>query len=136
MRQCFHLLLVDLYLAFTVVRTIHPIVKRVHLPALDKLYERQLHVTLFENKPLTNQSTEREIDAEYLSFILVVLSSGLFIYDLFWIFRTNIMITVVKLFDVSIKLIFPQDLIENELFTINKFAMLGLGMLTTILYRK
>jgi len=39
------------------------------------------------------------------------------------------MITVAKSFDAPIKLIFPQDLIENGIFTANKFAMLGLGML-------
>ena len=38
------------------------------------------------------------------------------------------MITVAKSFDAPIKLIFPQDLIENGLFAANKFAMLGLGM--------
>jgi minor histocompatibility antigen H13 len=37
------------------------------------------------------------------------------------------MITVAKSFDAPIKLIFPQDLIENGIFTANKFAMLGLG---------
>lgn len=38
-----------------------------------------------------------------------------------------VMITVAKSFDAPIKLIFPQDLIENGLFNANKFAMLGLG---------
>lgn len=37
------------------------------------------------------------------------------------------MITVAKSFDAPIKLIFPQDLIENGIFAANKFAMLGLG---------
>jgi minor histocompatibility antigen H13 len=39
------------------------------------------------------------------------------------------MITVAKSFDAPIKLIFPQDLIENGIFAANKFAMLGLGRL-------
>ncbi|CAF0956450.1 unnamed protein product [Adineta ricciae] len=56
-----------------------------------------------------------------------VLLGGLFIYDIFWVFGTNVMITVAKSFDAPIKLIFPQDLIENGIFTANKFAMLGLG---------
>ncbi len=34
------------------------------------------------------------------------------------------MITVAKSFDAPIKLIFPQDLLENGIFTANKFAML------------
>ncbi len=75
----------------------------------------------------------------------VVLLSGLFIYDIFWVFGTNgkslffliysnyflcvilVMITVAKSFDAPIKLLFPQDLIENGLLAANKFAMLGLG---------
>ncbi|CAF3193812.1 unnamed protein product [Rotaria sp. Silwood2] len=56
-----------------------------------------------------------------------ILLGGLFIYDIFWVFGTNVMITVAKSFDAPIKLIFPQDLIENGLFAANKFAMLGLG---------
>jgi len=56
-----------------------------------------------------------------------VLLGGLFIYDIFWVFGTNVMITVAKSFDAPIKLIFPQDLIENGIFAANKFAMLGLG---------
>ena len=45
------------------------------------------------------------------------------------------MITVAKSFDAPIKLLFPQDLIENGLFAANKFAMLGLGMFTQEIYR-
>ncbi|CAF2079931.1 unnamed protein product [Rotaria magnacalcarata] len=57
----------------------------------------------------------------------VVLLSGLFVYDIFWVFGTNVMVTVAKSFDAPIKLLFPLDLIENGLFAANKFAMLGLG---------
>ncbi|CAF1080790.1 unnamed protein product [Adineta steineri] len=57
----------------------------------------------------------------------IVLLSGLFVYDIFWVFGTNVMITVAKSFDAPIKLLFPQDLIENGLLAANKFAMLGLG---------
>ncbi|CAF1471890.1 unnamed protein product [Rotaria magnacalcarata] len=56
-----------------------------------------------------------------------VLLGGLFIYDIFWVFGTNVMITVAKSFDAPIKLIFPQDLLESGIFAANKFAMLGLG---------
>lgn len=38
-----------------------------------------------------------------------------------------VMVTVAKSFDAPIKLLFPQDLLENGLFGANKFAMLGLG---------
>jgi len=36
----------------------------------------------------------------------VVLLSGLFVYDIFWVFGTNVMITVAKSFDAPIKLLF------------------------------
>lgn len=42
------------------------------------------------------------------------------------------MITVAKSFDAPIKLLFPQDLIENGLLAANKFAMLGLGKFNSI----
>lgn len=39
-----------------------------------------------------------------------------------------VMVTVAKSFDAPIKLLFPQDLIENGILSANKFAMLGLGL--------
>jgi len=55
-----------------------------------------------------------------------ILLGGLFFYDVFWVFATDVMVTVAKSFEAPIKLIFPQDLLENGLFASN-FAMLGLG---------
>ncbi|XP_067625041.1 minor histocompatibility antigen H13 [Eurosta solidaginis] len=55
-----------------------------------------------------------------------ILLSGLFIYDIFWVFGTNVMVTVAKSFEAPIKLVFPQDLPTNGLSGTN-FAMLGLG---------
>ncbi|XP_055919369.1 minor histocompatibility antigen H13 [Eupeodes corollae] len=55
-----------------------------------------------------------------------ILLSGLFLYDIFWVFGTNVMVTVAKSFEAPIKLVFPQDLITNGLSASN-FAMLGLG---------
>jgi len=55
-----------------------------------------------------------------------ILLSGLFIYDIFWVFGTNVMVTVAKSFEAPIKLVFPQDLLVNGLSASN-FAMLGLG---------
>lgn len=55
-----------------------------------------------------------------------ILLGGLFFYDIFWVFATNVMVSVAKSFDAPIKLIFPQDLIENG-FSAEKFALLGLG---------
>lgn len=56
----------------------------------------------------------------------LILLSGLFVYDVFWVFGTNVMVTVAKSFDAPIKLVFPQDLLSNGLNASN-FAMLGLG---------
>jgi len=55
-----------------------------------------------------------------------ILLSGLFIYDIFWVFGTDVMVTVAKSFEAPIKLVFPQDLLTNGLSASN-FAMLGLG---------
>ncbi|RXG68142.1 Minor histocompatibility antigen H13 [Armadillidium vulgare] len=55
-----------------------------------------------------------------------LLLAGLFLYDIFWVFGTDVMVTVAKSFDAPIKLVFPQDLLERGLEADN-FAMLGLG---------
>nr|CAI5837416.1 unnamed protein product [Callosobruchus analis] len=55
-----------------------------------------------------------------------ILLSGLFFYDIFWVFGTDVMVTVAKSFEAPIKLVFPQDLLQNGLAA-NNFAMLGLG---------
>ena len=38
----------------------------------------------------------------------VILLSGLFFYDIFWVFCTPVMVTVAKAFDAPIKLLFPR----------------------------
>ncbi|KAJ8360823.1 hypothetical protein SKAU_G00173480 [Synaphobranchus kaupii] len=55
-----------------------------------------------------------------------ILLAGLFVYDVFWVFGTNVMVTVAKSFEAPVKLVFPQDLMERGLDGSN-FAMLGLG---------
>ena len=45
----------------------------------------------------------------------------------FQVFGTEVMVTVAKSFDAPIKLVFPQDLLENGPLAANNFAMLGLG---------
>ncbi|XP_073953202.1 minor histocompatibility antigen H13 [Choristoneura fumiferana] len=55
-----------------------------------------------------------------------ILLCGLFLYDVFWVFGTNVMVTVARSFEAPIKLVFPQDLLVNGLSASN-FAMLGLG---------
>uniref|UniRef100_A0A1A9VQV5 Uncharacterized protein n=1 Tax=Glossina austeni TaxID=7395 RepID=A0A1A9VQV5_GLOAU len=55
-----------------------------------------------------------------------ILLSGLFFYDIFWVFGTNVMVTVAKSFEAPIKLVFLQDWITDGINGAN-FAMLGLG---------
>jgi len=50
----------------------------------------------------------------------VILLSALFFYDIFWVFGTDVMVTVAKNFDAPIKLLFPRVSMPNP-------AMLGLG---------
>ncbi|XP_050032088.1 minor histocompatibility antigen H13 [Dermacentor andersoni] len=54
------------------------------------------------------------------------LLGGLFVYDIFWVFGTDVMVTVAKSFEAPIKLVFPQDFLESG-FAGRHFAMLGLG---------
>ena len=56
-----------------------------------------------------------------------ILLGGLFFYDIFWVFGTNVMVTVAKSFEAPIKLVFPQDLLEKGIFGATNMAMLGLG---------
>jgi len=55
-----------------------------------------------------------------------ILLSGLFVYDIFWVFGTDVMVTVATSFEAPIKLLFPMDFMERGLWGKN-FAMLGLG---------
>jgi len=51
------------------------------------------------------------------------LLGGLFFYDIFWVFGTDVMVTVAKNFDAPIKLLFPKDIFAD----VFEFSMLGLG---------
>jgi len=53
----------------------------------------------------------------------IILLSGLFFYDIFWVFGTDVMVSVAKQFDAPVKLLFPKDIFAEEY----KFSMLGLG---------
>merc|ERR1711962_93459 len=55
-----------------------------------------------------------------------ILLGGLFVYDIFWVFGTDVMVTVATSFKAPIKLLFPMDFMERGLFGKN-MAMLGLG---------
>jgi len=53
--------------------------------------------------------------------IAAILLSGLFIYDIFWVFGTDVMVTVAKNFEAPAKIIFPVS------FTPFAQSILGLG---------
>uniref|UniRef100_A0A5K3FPL4 Signal peptide peptidase n=1 Tax=Mesocestoides corti TaxID=53468 RepID=A0A5K3FPL4_MESCO len=55
-----------------------------------------------------------------------ILLGGLFIYDIFWVFGTGVMVFVATNFDGPIKVVFPRDLLTNGFFS-KDVAMLGLG---------
>ncbi|KAI8393620.1 signal peptide peptidase-domain-containing protein [Radiomyces spectabilis] len=59
----------------------------------------------------------------------MILLSGLFFYDVFWVFGTEVMVSVAKNFDAPIKVIWPRDIIDFIMnsSTERNFAMLGLG---------
>jgi len=54
-----------------------------------------------------------------------ILLVGLFFYDIFWVFGTDVMVTVAKSFDGPIKLLFPRVLPGVEVK--GEFSLLGLG---------
>jgi minor histocompatibility antigen H13 len=69
------------------------------------------------------QSIERiSIGSYKIGAILLV---GLFFYDIFWVFGTDVMVTVAKSFDGPIKLLFP--IILPTATEKGKFSLLGLG---------
>jgi len=65
----------------------------------------------------------------------MALLAGLFFYDVFWVFGTDVMVTVAKSFDAPIKVVWPKNIWEliekgfglwGETKGIS-FTMLGLG---------
>uniref|UniRef100_A0A0N4ZZW6 Minor histocompatibility antigen H13 n=1 Tax=Parastrongyloides trichosuri TaxID=131310 RepID=A0A0N4ZZW6_PARTI len=55
-----------------------------------------------------------------------ILLMGLFFYDIFWVFGTDVMTTVAKSIDAPILLQFPQDILRNGWMAKN-YSMIGLG---------
>ncbi|KAJ3299209.1 hypothetical protein HK104_009742 [Borealophlyctis nickersoniae] len=61
------------------------------------------------------------------------LLAGLFFYDIFWVFGTDVMVTVAKSFDAPVKVVWPKDiwaLVQQGLWLKPEgaqFTMLGLG---------
>ncbi|KAF1757605.1 hypothetical protein GCK72_014061 [Caenorhabditis remanei] len=56
-----------------------------------------------------------------------LLLCGLFLYDIFWVFGTDVMTSVAKGIDAPILLQFPQDIYRNGIIEASKHSMLGLG---------
>jgi len=55
-----------------------------------------------------------------------ILLGGLFFYDIFWVFGTEVMVSVAKTIDAPIKILFPTDFLTNGIFG-TQHSMLGLG---------
>lgn len=71
----------------------------------------------------TSAITLIHLDSFKTGFILL---AGLLIYDIFWVFGTNVMVKVAKSFDVPVKLLFPKNLnFVNPKAA--EFCLLGLG---------
>ena len=62
--------------------------------------------------------------SDLVSLAGALLLSGLFFYDIFWVFGTPVMVTVAKSLDAPIKLLFPR---AGAAAGESPFAMLGLG---------
>lgn len=56
-----------------------------------------------------------------------ILLVGLFFYDIFWVFGTDVMVTVAKNLDGPIKLLFPRTLVPSEETGKIELSLLGLG---------
>ncbi|CAO3701346.1 unnamed protein product [Rhizopus stolonifer] len=52
----------------------------------------------------------------------IIMLGGLFLYDIFWVFYTPIMISVASQLDAPIKLVWPENMFE-----ISSFTLIGLG---------
>ncbi|KAI9256377.1 signal peptide peptidase-domain-containing protein [Helicostylum pulchrum] len=58
----------------------------------------------------------------------MILLTGLFFYDIFWVFYTPVMVSVATNFDAPIKLLWPRNIIDYLFSQSNPgFTMLGLG---------
>ncbi|KAJ2806599.1 hypothetical protein H4R20_001629 [Coemansia guatemalensis] len=56
----------------------------------------------------------------------MIMLGGLFVYDVFWVFGTEVMVSVAKNFDAPIKVVFPKTLFPEDGGKL-QFTMLGLG---------
>jgi minor histocompatibility antigen H13 len=59
--------------------------------------------------------------------IAAILLVGLFFYDIFWVFGTEVMVTVAKSLDGPIKILFPRTLTPDPVTNKIELSLLGLG---------
>lgn len=58
----------------------------------------------------------------------MTLLAGLFVYDVFWVFGTDVMVSVAKSFNAPVKLLFPRNIFVPQWWAASgNFTMLGLG---------
>ncbi|RKP37549.1 peptidase A22B, signal peptide peptidase, partial [Dimargaris cristalligena] len=57
----------------------------------------------------------------------IIMLMGLFVYDIFWVFGTEVMVSVATKFDGPIKVLWPRNLLTMTPTDPYKMAMLGLG---------
>ncbi|KAJ1973658.1 hypothetical protein H4R34_004999 [Dimargaris verticillata] len=57
----------------------------------------------------------------------IIMLMGLFLYDIFWVFGTEVMVSVATKFDGPIKVLWPRNLLTMTGDEPYKMAMLGLG---------
>eukprot|EP00804_Cyclotella_cryptica_P005295 CCRYP_015783-RA/>CCRYP_015783-RA protein AED:0.03 eAED:0.03 QI:115/1/1/1/1/1/2/109/402 len=56
-----------------------------------------------------------------------ILLVGLFFYDIFWVFGTDVMVTVAKSLDGPIKILFPRSIVPDPVSGKLEMSLLGLG---------
>lgn len=57
-----------------------------------------------------------------------IMLMGLFLYDIFWVFGTNVMVSVARGFDGPIKIVWPKNLVAGLLDSSAKWQMTMLGL--------
>ena len=88
---------------------------------------------LFKKHWIANNLIGLAIAINYIEFLYLnnvitgcILLGGFFVADIFWVFETNVMLTVATNFEAPVKLVFPRDLLEKGLSASN-FVLIGLG---------
>lgn len=109
-----------------------PTISTVIIPFLDtlatatKLFHKHFFINNILGVSFCIQAIEKVSIGSY--YIGTILLSGLFFYDIFWVFATEVMVSVAKNLDGPIKLLFPRKFKDiNIPDSKNEFSLLGLG---------